>query len=245
MPFRWVNPFRSTSRDSNTSTNTIYTQPTLLPVDHSIDHRATAQAATYNQGSHPFALDIEEGTTGDDDEPVVEYHTIRHIPTEYGTAVDHRQWTRENPGQVQAQEQEQAERPALRRGSAYSSIQAMLRRFSWGSSSSSPSPSPASSSPSPSPSDLPPPLELQLSPAPSFLSSGYAGTLDEAPEEDPLAFAKAGEVEVRQGETEQISPAMWDMRLRKKSLRESVGEWFSGLRRGSAEREGVRGMIWD
>ena len=52
-----------------------------------------------------------------------------------------------------------------------------------------------------------------------------------------MAFAKAGEIEVRQGETEQISPAMWDMRLRKKSLRESVGEWFAGLRRGSAERD--------
>lgn len=60
-----------------------------------------------------------------------------------------------------------------------------------------------------------------------------------------MAFAKAGEVEVRQGETEQISPAMWDVSLRKRSFRESAGEWFAGLRRGSAEREGVRGMIWD
>jgi len=38
---------------------------------------------------------------------------------------------------------------------------------------------------------------------------------------------------------------MWDVSLRKRSFRESAGEWFAGLRRGSAEREGVRGMIWD
>ena len=88
IPFRWVDSFRRTSRDSNTST--IYTQPTAFPIDPSIDPRVTVQASTYNNGSHRFALDIEEGFT-DDDEPIVEYHTIRHIPTEYGTAVDHRQ----------------------------------------------------------------------------------------------------------------------------------------------------------
>ncbi|PVH88532.1 hypothetical protein DL98DRAFT_200734 [Cadophora sp. DSE1049] len=227
LPFRWVNPFKPTSSDPNTST--IYTQSTPLHIDPNIDPRAIAQASIYDHVSQRSDFDSDERTT-DDEEPVAEYHNIRHISTEYGTAVDCRQWMcGDQPQQEVQQSQEQSQRPALRRGSAYSSIQAVLRRFSWGSS--SPSSSPSSSSP-----HLPPPLKLPLSP--SFLSPGYGATPDEAPEEYPLAFAKAGEVEVREGETEQISPATWDMRLRKKSLRESVGDWFAALR--GEEREGER-----
>lgn len=98
----------------------------------------------------------------------------------------------------------------------------MLRRFSWG-----------SSSHSSSSQYLAPPLEIST----SFLSLGYDVTPDEAPEEDPLAFAKEGVVEVRQGETEQISPAVWDVRLKRRGLRESVGDWLAGLRKSGAERE--------
>ncbi|KAK0118857.1 hypothetical protein ONS95_007732 [Cadophora gregata] len=212
LPFRWINAFKPTPFNSNTD----LLQYSTVPIDPHLDPRLTAQASIYNHTSYHPNFESDEGTTNNK-EAVVEYKNIRHMQPQYVTRVDSRQWRRAQiqEDQEARQVKEQSQCPSLRRGSVYARIQAMLQTISWASFSSS-----CSSEPLPS-------IEF---PHPSSTFS-YDATANEAPEEDPLAFAKVGEVEVREGETEQISPTICDVSLGERGMRESAGSCFAAFRR--------------